>query len=116
MRRWQATSASPRPLISGSLSRVRGKCRGFYPPAVLLQAALASLAGVPVYIMLAKKFDTRWLMMFGLASFGLSMWAFSYITSDWSGGELLVPQAAGNQRPWPADNAIGPCCALGRFE
>jgi hypothetical protein len=31
-------------------------------------------------------------MMFGLASFGLSMWAFSYITSDWSGGELLVPQ------------------------
>jgi hypothetical protein len=40
MRRWQATSASPRPLISGSLSRVRGKCWGFYPPAVLLQAAL----------------------------------------------------------------------------
>jgi putative transposase len=31
-------------------------------------------------------------MTFGLALFGVSMWAFSYITSDWSGSELLVPQ------------------------
>jgi hypothetical protein len=32
---------------------------------------LASLVAVPVYILLARKFDTRRLMMFGLASFGL---------------------------------------------
>ena len=37
----------------------------------------ASLVGVPVYIMLARKFDTRWLMMFGMACFGLSMWSFT---------------------------------------
>jgi DHA2 family multidrug resistance protein len=61
-------------------------------------------------IMLAKKFDTRWLMMFGLASFGLSMWAFSYITSDWSGGELLVPQVL---RGFPQVFAVAPAVNLG---
>src|SRR5207247_2991504 len=33
-----------------------------------------SLVGIPFYIALAKRFDTRWLMMFGLAMFALSMW------------------------------------------
>jgi DHA2 family multidrug resistance protein len=76
----------------------------------IFSTGVASLAGVPVYIMLAKKFDTRWLMMFGLASFGLSMWAFSYITSDWSGGELLVPQVL---RGFPQVFAVAPAVNLG---
>ena len=65
---------------------------------------------MPVYILLARKFDTRWLMMFGLASFGLSMWGFSYITSDWSGGELLVPQIL---RGFPQVFAVAPAVTLG---
>src|SRR2546425_12811192 len=52
----------------------------------------ASLAGVPAYILLARKLDTRWLMMFGLALFSLSLWSFSFITHDWGGAELFLPQ------------------------
>jgi DHA2 family multidrug resistance protein len=76
----------------------------------IFSTGAASLAGVPVYILLARKFDTRWLMMLGLASFGLSMWAYSYITSDWSGGELLVPQVL---RGFPQVFAVAPAVNLG---
>jgi len=48
--------------------------------------------------------------MLGLASFGLSMWAYSYITSDWSGGELLVPQVL---RGFPQVFAVAPAVNLG---
>ena len=70
----------------------------------------ASLIGVPVYIMLARKFDTRWLMMFGLACFALSMWSFSGITHDWSGNELFWPQFL---RGFPQVFAVAPAVTLG---
>jgi MFS transporter, DHA2 family, multidrug resistance protein len=70
----------------------------------------ASLAGVPVYIFLAKKFDTRWLMMFGLASFGLAMWSYSFITHDWGGDEFLIPQIL---RGFPQVFAVAPAVTLG---
>jgi MFS transporter, DHA2 family, multidrug resistance protein len=76
----------------------------------IFSTGAASLAGVPAYILLARKFDTRWLMMFGLALFGVSMWAFSYITSDWSGGELLLPQIL---RGFPQVFAVAPAVNLG---
>jgi DHA2 family multidrug resistance protein len=49
----------------------------------LFSTGIASLVGVPIYIMLGRHIDLRGLMMFGLASFGLSMWSFSFITHDW---------------------------------
>jgi DHA2 family multidrug resistance protein len=70
----------------------------------------ASLVGIPIYITLAKRFDTRWLMMFGLASFALSMWSFSGITHDWSGKELFLPQFL---RGFPQVFAIAPAVTLG---
>ena len=70
----------------------------------------ASLIGVPVYIMLARRFDTRWLMMFGLGLFALSMWSFSYITHDWSGSELFLPQFL---RGFPQVFAVAPAVNLG---
>jgi DHA2 family multidrug resistance protein len=70
----------------------------------------ASLVGVPVYILLARKFDTRWLMMFGLALFGLSLWSFSFITHDWGGAELFVPQVL---RGFPQVFAVAPAVNLG---
>jgi MFS transporter, DHA2 family, multidrug resistance protein len=76
----------------------------------IFSTGAASLAGTPVYVFLARKLDTRWLMMFGLASFGLGMWTFSYITSDWSGGELLVPQVL---RGFPQVFAVAPAVTLG---
>jgi DHA2 family multidrug resistance protein len=65
---------------------------------------------VPVYIFLAKRFDTRWLMMAGLASFGLSMWGFSFITHDWGGAELFWPQIF---RGFPQVFAVAPSVNLG---
>jgi DHA2 family multidrug resistance protein len=76
----------------------------------IFSTGAASLVGTPAYVLLARKFDTRWLMMFGLALFGLSMWAFSYITSDWSGGELLIPQIL---RGFPQVFAVAPAVNLG---
>jgi MFS transporter, DHA2 family, multidrug resistance protein len=90
-----------------------GYVRGFsawQTGTAIFSTGAASLAGVPVYIFLARKFDTRWLMMFGLALFGLSMWSFSYITSQWSGGELLVPQIL---RGFPQVFAVAPAVTLG---
>ncbi|MDK4723634.1 DHA2 family efflux MFS transporter permease subunit [Rhizobium sp. CNPSo 3968] len=70
----------------------------------------ASTLGVPVQIFLAKRFDTRWLMMFGLASFGAAMWGFSYITNDWGGDELFWPQVF---RGFPQVFAVAPAVTLG---
>ena len=51
------------------------------------------IMAIPVYTFFARKIDLRWLMMFGLACFALSMWNFTPITHDWGWRELLVPQA-----------------------
>jgi MFS transporter, DHA2 family, multidrug resistance protein len=40
----------------------------------------------------------------------VSMWAYSYITSDWSGGELLIPQIL---RGFPQVFAVAPAVNLG---
>ena len=63
-----------------------GYVRGFsawQTGIAIFSTGAASLIGVPIYIFLARKFDIRWLMMLGLASFGLSMWSYSFITHDW---------------------------------
>ena len=70
----------------------------------------ASLVGVPIYIMLARKFDTRWLMMFGLAMFALSMWSFSFITHEWGAAQLFLPQFL---RGFPQVFAVAPAVTLG---
>jgi MFS transporter, DHA2 family, multidrug resistance protein len=76
----------------------------------VFSTGIASLAGVPVYIVLARKFDGRWLMMFGLACFGLAMWSFSFITHDWGGDQLFVPQVI---RGFPQVFAVAPAVTLG---
>jgi MFS transporter, DHA2 family, multidrug resistance protein len=90
-----------------------GYVRGFsawQTGIAIFSTGAASLAGVPVYIFLAKKFDTRWLMMFGLASFGLAMWSYSFITHDWGGDEFLIPQIL---RGFPQVFAVAPAVTLG---
>ena len=74
------------------------------PGIAIFSTGVASLVGVPVYILLARKFDTRWLMMFGLASFGLSMWSFSFITHDWGGDRASCCRrsCAGSRRSSPS--------------
>jgi DHA2 family multidrug resistance protein len=90
-----------------------GYVRGFSASQTglaIFSTGAASLAGVPVYIALARKFDTRWLMMFGLACFGFSMWSFSFITHEWGAAELLVPQIL---RGFPQAFAVAPSVNLG---
>jgi MFS transporter, DHA2 family, multidrug resistance protein len=90
-----------------------GYVRGFsawQTGTAIFSTGVASLIGTPVYIILARKFDTRWLMMFGMACFGLAMWSFSFITHDWSAAELLVPQIL---RGFPQVFAVAPGVNLG---
>jgi DHA2 family multidrug resistance protein len=90
-----------------------GYVRGFSAWQIgiaIFSTGAASLIGVPVYILLARKLDTRWLMMFGLASFGAAMWSYSFITHDWGGAELLVPQVL---RGFPQVFAVAPSVNLG---
>jgi DHA2 family multidrug resistance protein len=76
----------------------------------IFSTGVASLLGTPVFILLSKKIDPRWLMMFGMASFGVAMWTYSFITSQWSAAELLIPQIL---RGFPQVFAVAPSVNLG---
>lgn len=90
-----------------------GYIRGFNSWQIgvaIASTGAASLIGVPLYIALAKRFDTRWLMMFGMACFGLSMWNFTFLTHEWGTRELLFPQIL---RGLPQVFAVAPAVHLG---
>jgi DHA2 family multidrug resistance protein len=74
------------------LGRVRGYSALDIGLAVF-STGVFQLLSIPVYAMLANRIDLRWIMMFGLSLFALSMWDFSPITHDWGGKELMLPQA-----------------------
>jgi DHA2 family multidrug resistance protein len=71
---------------------------------------MASLAGVPLYVVLGRRVDLRWLMMGGLISFGAATWQFSLITHDWGQHQLLVPQIL---RGLPQIFVVAPAITLG---
>jgi MFS transporter, DHA2 family, multidrug resistance protein len=90
-----------------------GYVRGFsawQTGLAIFSTGAASLAGVPIYVALARKIDTRWLMMCGLASFAAAMWLFSDITHDWGADQLLIPQIL---RGFPQVFAVAPAVTLG---
>jgi DHA2 family multidrug resistance protein len=90
-----------------------GYVRGFsawQTGVAVFSTGVASLIGVPVYVTLGRRIDLRWLMMFGLASFALAMWSFSFITHDWGGDQLLWPQVL---RGFPQVFAVAPSVTLG---
>ncbi len=73
-----------------------GRVRGFSALQIglaVFSTGIFQVCAIPVYAFCARRIDLRWLMMFGLACFALSMWRFAPITHDWGGGELLLPQA-----------------------
>jgi DHA2 family multidrug resistance protein len=74
------------------LGRVRGYGALQIGLAVFSTGAFQILT-IPIYSYFANRVDLRWLMMFGLALFALSMWEFSSITNDWGAHQLLLPQA-----------------------
>ena len=90
-----------------------GYVRGFsawQTGIAIFSTGAASLIGVPIYIFLAKRFDIRWLMMLGLASFGVAMWSYSFITHDWGADQLLIPQIL---RGLPQVFVVAPAVNLG---
>ena len=90
-----------------------GYVRGFsawQTGTAIFSTGAASLIGMPIYIALARKIDLRWLLMGGLASFGLAMWSYSFITHDWGSDQLLLPQVL---RGLPQVFAVAPVVNLG---
>jgi DHA2 family multidrug resistance protein len=72
-----------------------GEVRGFSALQIgmaVFSTGIFQICAIPVYAVLARRIDLRWLMMAGLAGFALSMWYFAPITHDWGGHELLFPQ------------------------
>jgi MFS transporter, DHA2 family, multidrug resistance protein len=59
----------------------------------ILSAGLFQLAAIPIYSMLANRIDLRWLLMFGLLSFGMSMALFAPLMNQWGWQEMLWPLA-----------------------
>jgi DHA2 family multidrug resistance protein len=90
-----------------------GYTRGFsawQTGTVIFSTGVASMIGTPIYIILAKRFDTRWLMMCGLACFGVAMWSYSFITHEWGAEQFLIPQLL---RGFPQVFAVAPSVTLG---
>ena len=73
-----------------------GRVRGFSALQIglaVFSTGVFQILAIPVYAFFANRVDLRWLMMFGLACFALSMWQFTPITHDWGAAQLLLPQA-----------------------
>jgi DHA2 family multidrug resistance protein len=73
-----------------------GRVRGFLAWQIggaILSAGLFQLAAIPIYSLLANRIDLRWLLMFGLFCFGMSMWLFAPMTNQWGWEEMLWPLA-----------------------
>jgi DHA2 family multidrug resistance protein len=90
------------------LARVRG-FSALQIGEAAFSTGLFQVCAIPFYAMLARRIDLRWLMMFGLSCFALSMWNFASITHDWGGRELLLPQAF---RGFSQQFAVAPVVSL----
>ena len=89
-----------------------GRVRGFSALQIglaVFSTGIFQVSAIPVYTFLARRVDLRWLMMFGLACFALSMWNFTPITHDWGWRELLAPQAL---RGFAQQFAVAPAVTL----
>jgi multidrug resistance efflux pump len=89
-----------------------GEVRGYSAlqiGAAIFSTGLFQVSAIPFYSMLTRRIDLRWLLMFGLGLFALSMWNFTPITSDWGGAQLLLPQAL---RGFAQQFAVAPTVTL----
>jgi MFS transporter, DHA2 family, multidrug resistance protein len=90
------------------LARVRG-FSALQIGEAIFTTGLFQVCAIPFYSVLARRIDLRWLMMFGLGCFAISMWNFTPITHDWGWHELLLPQAF---RGFSQQFAVAPTVSL----
>ncbi len=89
-----------------------GRVRGFSALQIgeaVFTTGVFQVCAIPLYTILARRIDLRWLMLFGFACFAASMWNFTPITHDWGGRELLLPQAF---RGFSQQFAVAPTVSL----
>jgi MFS transporter, DHA2 family, multidrug resistance protein len=89
-----------------------GRVRGFSALQIglaVFSTGIFQVCAIPIYTVVARRIDLRWLMMFGLACFALSMWCFTPITHEWGWRELLLPQAL---RGFAQQFAVAPTVTL----
>jgi len=73
-----------------------GRVRGFSALDIglaVFSTGVFQIMPIPLYTILGNRADLRWLMMFGLGCFALSMYNFAPITHDWGAAQLMLPQA-----------------------
>lgn len=73
-----------------------GRVRGFSALDIglaVFSTGVFQVLSIPVYAFFANRVDLRWLLMFGLSCFAVSLWNFAPITHDWGAEQLLLPQA-----------------------
>jgi MFS transporter, DHA2 family, multidrug resistance protein len=89
-----------------------GRVRGFSALEIglaVFSTGVFQVLSIPVYTFFARRFDLRWLMMFGFACFAVSLWNFTPITHDWGWRELLLPQGL---RGFAQQFAVAPAVTL----
>src|SRR5690606_5242834 len=79
-------------LVPVFLAEVRGFSSLDVGLAVSTVGAFQILS-VPFAAGLARRYDLRYLIVFGYAAFGLVTWLMTPITHDWGWKELFIPQA-----------------------
>src|SRR6202012_4063077 len=114
-RRGSFFPSSPGTGLFGTFSRPPlswGEVRGYSASQIglaVFSTGTGQMLSIPLYVYLAKRFDLRWLMMFGMFLFAFSMWNFMPITSDWGAQQLLIPQML---RGMAQSFAVGPAVNL----
>jgi DHA2 family multidrug resistance protein len=89
-----------------------GRVRGFSSLEIglaMFSTGVFQIMAIPFYTYMTRKVDMRWLMMWGLGLFTLSMWSFSKINHEWGWKELLLPQAL---RGFSQQFAVAPAVTL----
>jgi DHA2 family multidrug resistance protein len=90
------------------LARVRG-FSAYQIGVAVFATGVFQVCAIPLYTILARRVDLRWLLMAGLACFALGIWNFTPITHDWGWRELLLPQAL---RGFAQQFAVAPVVTL----
>ena len=78
-------------LMPAFLGRVRGY-NSLQIGEMLFITGMCQFIAAPIAGLLARRFDTRFVLVGGLSMMAISSYMLSFVTSDWSFNEFLLPQ------------------------